>query len=122
MELILGDRRADRRYDIELPMRYRLLRGSRVLFEGRGMTTTLSRSGFAFRSGRFLPGGLMIEAFIEWPVVLRGCEAVTLRINGRIIRSDGDMAAVRNTWHDFVRDEAAMPAESVAEPVGALAS
>jgi hypothetical protein len=122
MELILGDRRADRRYDIELPMRYRLLRGSRVLFEGQATTATLSRSGFAFRSGRFLPSGLMIEAYIDWPVILRGCEAVTLRINGRIVRSDGDLAVVRNTWHEFVREESAANSETIAEAVAALAS
>lgn len=119
MEFVLGDRRANRRYDIRLQVHYRLLRGSRVLYEGRGTTINMSRGGVTFETGRFLPSGLSIQMWIDWPILLRGCERTLLRVTGRILRCDGDTVAVRTTWHEFVRAEA--PSErKIAEPDAVL--
>jgi hypothetical protein len=103
MEIMMGDRRADRRYQLRLPMRYRLLRGRRVLHEGTAYTSDVGRGGLSFDAGRFLPSGLAVEISIDWPVLLRGDESIQLRISGRITRSDGREVAVKSTWHDFVR-------------------
>lgn len=107
MEMILGDRRSDRRYDLRLPMQYKIFRGRRVLFEGTGYTSNLGRSGLSFEAGRFLPSGLAIEIAIEWPVLLRGHDSIRLRVHGRISRSDGQEAAVKAQSYDFVRTESA---------------
>lgn len=106
MEMFLGDRRATRRYAIRLQLHYRLLRGSRVLYEGCGTTTNMSRGGVEFETGRFLPSGLSIQMWVEWPILMRGCDRMLLRMAGRILRCDGDQVAVRTTWHEFVRAEA----------------
>lgn len=115
MEMILGDRRSDRRYDLRLPMRYKLLRGRRVLHEGTGYTSNVGRGGIAFTAGRFLPSGLAIEISIQWPVLLRGHESIELRVGGRIARSDGEDAAVRANWFDFVRTESTATVQPYAE-------
>jgi hypothetical protein len=105
MEVMLGDRRSDRRYEMQLNVRYRLLRGSRVLCEGTGATTSVSRGGLTFTAGRFLPSGLSIQLWVEWPIPQRGIERVELRIAGRTLRCDGDEVAVRANWHEFIRME-----------------
>ena len=106
MEFMLGDRRSDRRYDMQLPVRYRLLRGSRVLYEGAGSTVNVSRGGVSFQTERFLPSGLSIQLWIDWPVPHRGREPMVLRLAGRILRCNGDEVGVRTTWHEFVKPEA----------------
>ena len=107
MEIILGDRRTDRRYELRLPMRYKLLRGRRTLYEGTAYTSNLGRGGVSFTAGRFLPSGLAVEIFIDWPVLLRGQDSIQLRMSGRISRSDGLEVAVKTNWHDFVRSASA---------------
>lgn len=113
MEVMLGDRRSDRRYDMRLPVRYRLLRGSRVLYEGTGTTVNVSRGGVAFETERFLPSGLSIQLWVEWPVLHRGREPMVLRLAGRILRCDGEEVGVRTTWHEFVKPECPAALERV---------
>lgn len=117
MEMILGDRRATRRYPVRLQLHYRLLRGSRILYEGRGTTNNISRGGVEFETGRFLPSGLSIQMWIAWPVLMRGCEQMLLRLVGRTVRCDGDRAAVRTSWHEFVRAETPAAHDSERQPV-----
>ena len=117
MQINLGDRRSDRRYDIRLPLRFKLLRGRRVLYEGTSFTSNLGRGGLAFNVGRFVPSGLAVEIAIDWPVLLRGRDSITLRVQGRVARSDGEEVAVRTTWYDFMREQsvpatASLPVET----------
>lgn len=102
MESMLADRRTERRFEMELPAQYRLLRGSRVLYEGSGTTANLSRGGLSLKTDRFLPSGLSIQLSVEWPVG-HGHDQMMLRLSGRILRCDGDVVAIRTTWHEFVR-------------------
>src|SRR6185369_15290620 len=48
MDVIMGDRRTDRRYSLRLPMKYKILRGRRVLYEGTAHTSNLGRGGVSF--------------------------------------------------------------------------
>lgn len=105
MQVILGDRRSDRRYPLRLQLRYKLLRGNQVLYEGSGVTSSLSRGGVSFETGRFLPSGLAVEVAIDWPILLRGRDRLTLRIGGRVLRSNGDETVIRTQHYDFVRAE-----------------
>jgi hypothetical protein len=102
MESISGDQRSDQRYDIRLKVRYRLSRGSRVLYEGTGATTNLSSGGVAFTTERFLPSGLSIRLWIEWPILRHGRHPVELQIAGRILRCHDGKVTVRTNWHEFV--------------------
>ena len=59
-ETIAGDRRRDRRYQLQLPLKWKLVRRRRVLDAGTGHTIDLSSGGILFDSGRRLPDGLTV--------------------------------------------------------------
>lgn len=103
MEMIRGDRRQDRRYDVQLKLRYKVLNDGRVLDEGSGTTVNMSRTGIQFECGRILGEGMDIELAIEWPILLRGSEPLELHAMGRVMRADDRSAAMHITWHEFVR-------------------
>ena len=82
---IQGERRGDRRYDIALELRWKLVRRRKVLDSGFGRTVDLSSGGVRFDAGRLLPVGMGIELSIAWPALLhnvapmRGLTAEELR-------------------------------------------
>jgi hypothetical protein len=48
-----------------------------------------------------LPFGLNVELSISWPVLLHNVAPLQLVVSGRIVRSDGNRAAIRMTQHEF---------------------
>src|SRR5215475_1838548 len=92
---ISGDRRQDRRYGLQLDLRWKLIRRRRVLDTGAGSTLDLSSSGLMFDAGRHLPEGLNVELSITWPVLLHNVAPLQLVISGRIVRTDGQLIAVQ---------------------------
>jgi hypothetical protein len=100
-EGIAGDRRADRRYPIQLDLRWKLIHRKRVLDSGVGATLDLSSGGVQFESGRTLPEGFDMELSISWPVLLHNVAPMQLLVHGRIVRSKDGRIAVRMIQHDF---------------------
>lgn len=100
-ETIAGDRRADRRYTLQLDLRWKLIRRRRVLDQGTGSTVDLSSGGILFDAGRPLPPGLNVELSISWPILLHNVAPLQLLVFGRIIRSSGPRAAIRMVQHEF---------------------
>ena len=100
-EKINGDRRKDRRYGIPLELRWKLIRRRKVLFTGEGHTIDLSSGGLLFDAGRPLPAGLNVELSVSWPVLLRDMTPMKLAISGRIVRSQGNLTAIRIVQHEF---------------------
>jgi len=100
-ESIAGDRRSDRRYQIQLDLRWKALRRRKVQDAGVGRTIDLSSGGVLFEAGRQLPVGLNVELSVAWPVLLQHIAPMQLAISGRIVRSDGPRTAVRITQHEF---------------------
>ncbi|MGB7718403.1 MAG: PilZ domain-containing protein [Bryobacteraceae bacterium] len=100
-ESIAGNRRADRRYSIQLDLRWKLIHRKRVLDAGEGSTLDLSSAGVRFESGKTLPVGLNVELAISWPVLLRGVTPTQLVAHGRIVRSEGGQIAIRMIQHEF---------------------
>jgi PilZ domain len=98
---INGDRRADRRYEISLELRWKIVRRKQVVDSGSGRTVDLSSSGILFESGRPLAPGANIELSIVWPALLQNVTPLQLIVNGRIVRSDGCRTAMRRAQHDF---------------------
>jgi hypothetical protein len=101
MEGIAGDRRLDRRYDLKLELRWKLIRRRRLLDSGTGASVDLSSGGILFDAGRPLPLGLNIELSITWPVLLRNTAPLQLVVSGRIVRSAGTRAAIQMVQHEF---------------------
>jgi hypothetical protein len=98
---IAGDRRSDRRYDIALDLRWKVIRRRRVLDAGTGITLDLSSGGILFETDRPLPTGLNVELAISWPVLLHNVAPLQLVVTGRIVRTSGRRTAVRMIQHEF---------------------
>jgi len=114
IEGINGDRRHDRRYEIQLDLRWKLIRRRRVLETGVGRTVALSSGGILFDPGRQLPVGLNVELSISWPVLLRNTAAMQLIVSGRIVRASQNGTAVAMAQHEF--RTTGMPADQRATP------
>ena len=98
---IAGDRRSDRRYDISLDLRWKVIRRRRVLDTGTGTTCDLSSGGILFETDRQLPTGLNVELSISWPVLLHNVAPLQLVVTGRIVRAAGRRTAIRMMQHEF---------------------
>src|SRR4051794_10703213 len=100
-ESIHGDRRDDRRYEIALELRWKLVRRRKVLDAGVGTTLDLSSGGGLFDAGRALPGGLSVELSISWPALLHNVAPMQLAVSGRIVRTHGSRIAITLIQHEF---------------------
>ena len=100
-DAIAGDRRQDRRYELQLDVKWSLIRRRRVLDTGTGQTIDMSSGGILFDAGRHLPEGLNVELSITWPVLLHNVAPMQLKASGRIVRSTGRKVAIQTTAHEF---------------------
>jgi hypothetical protein len=100
-EQIAGDRRRDRRYELHLELRWKLIRRRRMLFSGAGKTLDVSSGGLKIETDRPLPVGMNVELSICWPVLLHNVAPLQLFVTGRIVRSEGNHAAIRTNQHEF---------------------
>jgi hypothetical protein len=98
---IAGDRRFDRRYRLQLELRWKLIRRRKTQDAGTGHTIDVSSGGIRFDAARALPVGLNVELSISWPVLLHNVAPMQLVVSGRIVRSIGSHAAVQITQHEF---------------------
>lgn len=98
---IPGDRRADRRYEMELDVRWWVLHRRRVLESGTGKTVDLASGGLSFQAGRDLPPGARLELAVSWPVLLHNVAPMQLVVSGRVVRSENGRVSVRMEQHEF---------------------
>ncbi|HEY1341276.1 MAG TPA: PilZ domain-containing protein [Bryobacteraceae bacterium] len=98
---INGDRRSDRRYELQLDLKWKLIRRRKVLDQGAGFTIDVSSSGIMFECGRSLPPGLNVELSIAWPVLLHNSAPLQLVVYGKIVRSESGRTALRMMQHEF---------------------
>lgn len=101
IETIGGDRRFDRRYQLQLEVRWKLIRRRKVQDAGTGRTIDLSSGGILFDAARPLPAGLNVELNISWPVLLHNVAPMQLVVSGRVVRSSGGHAAIQIVQHEF---------------------
>lgn len=101
METIGGDRRSDRRYGMQLQLRWKLVRRRREIDAGTGRTIDMSSGGILFETGCELPAGLNVEIHIAWPMLLHDVAPMQLVVTGRIVRSNRGWAAIRTMSHEF---------------------
>jgi hypothetical protein len=101
LDSIAGDRRYDRRYRIDLELRWKLIRRRKVRDAGSGRTLDLSSGGVLFDATRPLPVGMNVELSISWPVLLHNVAPMQLVVSGRVVRAAGSQVAVQMTQHEF---------------------
>ena len=100
-DMIGGERRRDRRYHLQLELKWKLIRRRRVLDTGIGQTIDVSSGGILFDAGRHLPEGLNVELSISWPVLLHNVAPLQLIASGKIVRAEGHQVAIQTVQHEF---------------------
>ena len=95
------NRRGHGRYDLHLPLHYRLSLKGEPQKTGSATTCEISAMGLSFRSRKPLPLGAHIEILLEWPAKYRDVDPISLLITGFIVRCEGNRVAVRMTSHKF---------------------
>jgi hypothetical protein len=101
IESIGGERRRDKRYGMQLQLRWKLVRRRRLIDAGTGCTINMSSGGIRFEAGREMPAGLNVELAIAWPILLLNVAPMQLFVTGRILRSREGWAAIRTVTHEF---------------------
>ena len=98
---ISQDRRSKRRYPIELPVQYRIMKNCLVMGSGTGTSLDLSSGGIAFTCNTPLKIGSYLELSISWPVLLNQSCPLKLVASGRVVRSDQNRTAISLDRYDF---------------------
>jgi len=104
-----NDRRINRRYDIRLPLHYRVSQKGLPARSGTGMTCDLSTGGIGFRCRKPLPLGAHIEMTVAWPAKYAETYPIDLIVTGFVVRSDAGRTAVRMTSRKFRTDSLEAP-------------
>ena len=111
----ITERRQKQRYEIQLPVHFRVSQKGAASRWSNGVTCDISSSGVAFRSRRPLPVGAHVEVVIYWPAAHGDLYPVELQATGLVVRSTATRTAVAITAHRFRIDT--LPAV----PMGATA-
>ena len=98
---ILGDRRSRRRFEINLPVRIKLLGRKSVTDIVGGTVLNLSSTGIAFETDELPQIGALVELSISWPILLHGKTPVKLVAQGTVVRTDGQLAAAAVVRYEF---------------------
>jgi hypothetical protein len=98
---ISSDRRSKRRYPIELPLQYKIMKNYLVLGTGTGTSVDLSSGGIAFKSNEPLKVGSYLELSIGWPVLLNQSCPLKLVASGRVVRSNENGTAIKLDRYEF---------------------
>lgn len=92
-EPIQADRRSAVRFPIVRDVRYRVFDGSTIEV-GSGQTVDMSSNGVLFTTERTLAPEERVEVSVNWPVQLDNKCPLKLVITGRVVRNEGNRAAI----------------------------
>ena len=101
MELRARERRSNQRYELHLPVHYRVSQKGAIARWGTGVLREMSTGGLSFRTRKPLAVGSHIEVVVDWPARYADTHPVALQVTGFVLRSDGGRTAVRVTSHRF---------------------
>ena len=118
VDAINGDRREDRRYHLQLELKWKLIRRRRVLDTGTGHTLDLSSGGIFSIRDAICPRASISNS----PLRGRYCYTMWLPCNwwrlGKIVRCNGRQVAMQTTQHEF--RTTGIPAENRTAIAGTL--
>lgn len=95
------NRRAKRRFQIDLEVKYKMLYGQRIAEKGTGRTLNISSGGIWFTTENMLTSGMPVELSMNWPVLLNDSCPMKLMIYGCVVRSNEKSAAVAIERYEF---------------------
>jgi len=101
LERTAQDRRVAKRYELHLPIHFRISQKGLVARWGTGTTREMSTTGLSFRTRKPLPIGSHVEMIVDWPAKSVDDQPIDLQLTGFIVRSDGNRTAVRVTSRRF---------------------
>jgi hypothetical protein len=96
-----GNRRSKRRLPIQLALQFKATVKNVGNVTGNGTVIDMSSSGIAFTTDQSFPVGTPIQLSIVWPVLLNAEAPIKLVVQGRVVRSDRRITAIRMTRHEF---------------------
>ena len=100
LDMIYGDRRSDRRYDLELDLRFSY-KSRGITYLGSGRTLDLSGGGVRFASDSEVPDGQEIEIRLAWPFLLQNVCPLEVLIHGTVLHTDARGTVVKTRDHEF---------------------
>jgi PilZ domain-containing protein len=106
------ERRLTSRFPLQQEIRYRLIQPRAGSGAGIGETLDISSKGILFTTPVRLSIGCTVEIAMHWPALLNGNCLLQFIANGRVVRSDGNSAAVRIQRYEFRTRAAVPPAHS----------
>ncbi len=95
-----ADRRSSVRFPIEQDVRYKVFTRNTIEV-GLGKTVNMSSNGVLFTTERALTLGERLEVAVNWPAQLDHKCALKLVTTGRVVRSEGGMAAIAIERYEF---------------------
>ncbi len=99
-EMDNADRRSAVRFPIEQDVRYKVFNRNTIEV-GSGKTINMSSNGVLFTTERVLVPGERLEVAVNWPAQLDNKCPLKLVTTGRVVRSDGDRAAIAIERYEF---------------------
>lgn len=99
-EIIHGDRRTDRRYSYEMPLRFSYRLGGAMQF-GSGNTVDLSRLAVRFATETPPPDGATVELRIDWPFLLQNVCPLELVVRGTTVSANGRGTVLTMSDYEF---------------------
>lgn len=106
------ERRAARRYNMALPLRYILQTAAGQVYIGKGVTRNISSRGLLFRPEEgVIPAGFMHIA-VAWPVLCSG-KSMELCLAGEAVRADEAGIAVQALRHELTAADCGRLAEKL---------
>jgi hypothetical protein len=102
LDIINGDRRADCRYLVELPLSCCYGTDRAQLKVLSGVSVEISRRSLRFTTEDPVPVGAMAEVRIQWPFLLQGVCPLELVLTGPVIRSSSNGLVQQILRHEFV--------------------
>jgi hypothetical protein len=104
----LPDRRGSSRFPVHEDLKYTLLHSKTRKACGVGKTLNFGSRGILFTTEQQLPVGRSVEIAVNWPARLGGTCALQFVATGKIVRAEGQLAAVQIERYEFkTRREAA---------------
>ena len=95
------ERRGTNRFPVREDIRYRVVQSRTCAISGCGSTLNIGSGGILFTTQERLPIGRVVELSVNWPARLDGVCPLQFVATGRVVRSDGQKAAVRIEKYEF---------------------
>ncbi len=95
-----AERRNALRFPIEQDVRYKIFNRNTIEV-GSGRTVNMSSNGVLFTTERMLGPGERVELSVNWPAQLDNRCALKLVTMGRVVRTNGNVAAIAIERYEF---------------------